>query len=149
MKASYFKIVKADTVKEDAAKWNVTEGAKVLAEFWEKEVIAQPFIQEDKENLIVVCLDTKLNIIGWNLISVGTLNESMAHPREIMRPVILANSQSFILMHNHPSGDISPSQADRKTTQRIREAANLMQIPLNDHIIMGNGYYSFAEAGLI
>jgi DNA repair protein RadC len=79
----------------------------------------------------------------------------MAHPREIFFPVISARAHSFILVHNHPSGDSSPSEADLRLTRRLSEAARILQIQLLDHVIIGQpmngtqGYFSFKEAGMI
>ena len=89
------------------------------------------------------------------MVSLGTVNESSAHPREILRPVITRGAAGFIVVHNHPSGDPSPSRADEIVTRRIIEAADLMQVNFHDHIIIGkpspgrNAYFSFREAGII
>lgn len=108
-----------------------------------------------QEQVVVVTVDTRLKHQGTTIVSVGTVNESNAHPREILRPVITRDSYGFILVHNHPSGDPSPSRSDESTTRRLVEAANLMQVRFVDHIIIGKpspgraAYYSFREAGLI
>lgn len=108
-----------------------------------------------QEQVLVVGLDTRLRHINTTLVSQGTVNEVAAHPREILRPVIARAAYAFILIHNHPSGDPSPSRADYSVTTRIVEAAALMQIQFIDHIIIGrseggrNPYFSFREAGVI
>ncbi len=108
-----------------------------------------------QEQVVVVTVDTRLKHQGTTVISLGTVNESNAHPREILRPVITRDAYGFILIHNHPSGDPSPSRSDESTTRRVVEAANLMQVRFIDHIIIGkpspgrSAYYSFREAGLI
>jgi DNA repair protein RadC len=108
-----------------------------------------------QEQVIVAVLDTRLRHIGTTLVSVGTVSESTAHPREVIRPVITRGAHGFVLIHNHPSGDPSPSRADEMVTRRIVEAAKLMQVCFFDHIIIGRPspgrlpYYSFREAGLI
>ena len=85
----------------------------------------------------------------------GSLNEALAHPREIFRAAILAGAYALILMHNHPSGDPSPSDADRRLTKNIREAASILQINLLDHVIVGSpgmgrpAYFSFREVGIL
>ena len=107
------------------------------------------------ETLRILALDTKLCLVHDEVVFQGTLNESRAHPREIMRAAIVNRAHSFILAHNHPSGDPAPSDADRRFTRRIREIAELMQIQLLDHVIIGaprSGalpYFSFREAGMI
>ena len=81
------------------------------------------------------------------MISRGTLDSSPASPRDIFREAILRNAASIIITHNHPSGSASPSQADMDTTRTVADAGRLIGIPLLDHIITGNGFYSFKENG--
>ena len=108
-----------------------------------------------KEEMRAVLLDTRYRLIRVEDVSSGTVNESIAHPREIFRPAVIASAYAVIVVHNHPSGDPSPSQADHSLTRRLAEAAELMQIKLLDHIIIGArsnngpGYFSFKEAGVL
>ena len=108
-----------------------------------------------KEAMRVVLLDTRYHLIRTEDVSTGTLNESIAHPRDVFRPAVIASAYAVIVVHNHPSGDPSPSQADHSLTRRLAEAAELMQIKLLDHIIIGAqsnsgpGYFSFKEAGVL
>ncbi len=115
-----------------------------------------PLLRElPRESLRVILLDTRHRLIREVEVSLGTLNESLAHPREILRPAISHGACSFVLVHNHPSGDSSPSEADRALTRRIRDASDLMQIRLLDHVIVGRDYegglpyFSFKEHGLL
>jgi DNA repair protein RadC len=107
------------------------------------------------EQVIVAVVNTRLQHIGTTVVSIGTVNEATAHPREILRPVITRSGYGFILIHNHPSGDPSPSRADDALTRRISEASELMQIRFLDHVIVGrpssgrSPYYSFREAGIV
>jgi DNA repair protein RadC len=102
----------------------------------------------DREQLRAYFLDIRNNIIGWEVISVGTLTASLAHPREILKGAILSNAAALIICHNHPSGECSPSDEDIRLTKRIAQAANLMGITLHDHLIVAeNGCYSFNQAG--
>ena len=107
------------------------------------------------EQVVVASLDTRLRHMGTTVVSIGTVSEATAHPREILRPVIARAAHGFILIHNHPAGDPSPSMADSTVTKRIVEAANLMQIKFLDHVIIGRAdcgrmpYFSFREAGLV
>ena len=107
------------------------------------------------EEMRAILLDTRYRLIRVEAISSGTVNESIAHPREIFRPAIIASAYAVIVVHNHPSGDPSPSQADHNLTRRLAEAAELMQIKLLDHVIIGAqdangpGYFSFKEAGVL
>lgn len=108
-----------------------------------------------RESLRVVLLDTKLHHLRTEEVGHGSLNECTAHPREIFRPAFLHAAYAVIVVHNHPSGDPTPSDADHRLTRRLAEAATLLQIRLFDHIIIGspdNGrrpYFSFREAGVI
>lgn len=120
------------------------------ANFWKDIVSPEASFEADKEHLIVVLLDTKMRPTAYHVVSVGSLNEAVAHPREIMRAAVVASAHGMVLMHNHPSGDSTPSEADRRVTVRIRDAAELLQIKLLDHVVVGDGnHYSFREAGLI
>jgi len=101
----------------------------------------------NKEHFIAVFLDTKNRIIGEKIISIGTLNSSLTHPREIFKEAIQHSANSIILVHNHPSGDCSPSKEDEKITEILFKSGELINIKALDHIIVGNGsYYSFANA---
>ena len=108
-----------------------------------------------RESLRVILLDTRLNLMRVEDVSLGSLNESIAHPREIFKPAITHSAYAIIVVHNHPSGDPSPSEADRRLTRRLAEAAQILQIVLIDHIIIGaptDGrapYFSFKEAGVL
>jgi DNA repair protein RadC len=107
------------------------------------------------ESLRVILLDTRYRLLHIEEVSLGSLNESIAHPREIFRPALTYSAYAVIVVHNHPSGDASPSQTDHSLTRRLAEAAELLQIKLLDHIIIGApseespSYFSFKEAGVL
>jgi DNA repair protein RadC len=119
------------------------------------QLLWQEFRLLDRESLRVVLLDTRYRLIAVREVSRGTVNESLAHPREIFKPAITLSAYAFVLAHNHPSGDPSPSDADLRLTRKVREAAGLLQIQMLDHLICGlagngkSGYFSFKEAGLL
>jgi len=123
--------------------------------FWQAIIADEPGFEADKEHLVAILLDTKLRPFGYHVVSVGTINETIAHPREIFRAAIVGAAYGLVLMHNHPSGDPTPSAADRRMTASMREAANLLQINLIDHVIYGTDeggrqpYFSFRDAGLL
>jgi len=94
-----------------------------------------------KEHFLVVLLDTRNRIIGIDGVSVGTLDTSMAHPREVFKPAIDARAASVVLVHNHPSGDPEPSDEDIKLTRRMVQAAEIVGIGVTDHIIVCDGSY--------
>ena len=110
-----------------------------------------------QESFWVILLDRKNHAQGRVMITLGTATSSLAHPREVFRPAILAGSSAIIIAHNHPSGDPAPSSADIQVTRQLREAARIMEIALLDHVIIGDvaadpaakGYYSFREVGLL
>jgi DNA repair protein RadC len=106
-----------------------------------------------QEKLVVCLLNTKLHLMATVEISTGTVSETLAHPREIMHPVVNRNAYAFFLMHNHPSGDPMPSRQDQQLTSRVREASELLQVRFVDHVIIGRPgegrlpYFSFKESG--
>ncbi len=105
----------------------------------------------DREAVVVVNLQNDLKPINMNFVSVGTLNASLAHPREILKASILSNAASIMLFHNHPTGKLEPSREDIELTDRLQKACKLMEIPLTDHIIIGTDdrYYSFHAHGIM
>lgn len=101
----------------------------------------------DREQFLVCGLDAKHRLIGINLVSIGSLSLSIVHPREVFKALILMNAAAWLCAHNHPSADVTPSREDIALTKRLREAAELLGITLLDHLILGEGYYSFADQG--
>lgn len=108
------------------------------------------------ESLRVLLLNTKLLLMQQVEISMGTVNETVAHPREILSRVITYKAYAFVLVHNHPSGDPQPSEADRRLTRRVKEGAELLGLVFADHVIIGatavgrgTPYFSFKERGLL
>ncbi|ABP68169.1 DNA repair protein RadC [Caldicellulosiruptor saccharolyticus DSM 8903] len=105
---------------------------------------------EPEEVLVVLCLDVQLNLNAIFEVSRGTLDMAPANTREIFKRVLLTNCHSIIIAHNHPGGSAKPSMDDIKTTEKIKEAAQLLDIRLNDHIIVTEeDYYSFSQAGIL
>lgn len=114
--------------------------------------MAEPVLRDylegaDREHFVVAMLDNKNKLIGITTISIGSLNASIVHPREIFKPAILCNAASIILSHNHPSGDPRPSQEDLSITDRLKKAGEIIGIPVTDHIILGDNIFSFLEHG--
>jgi DNA repair protein RadC len=102
----------------------------------------------DREHFMVAMLDTKNKLIGLNTVSIGSLNASVVHPREVFKPAILANANTILCAHNHPSGAPQPSQEDRLLTRKLVLAGEALGIKVMDHIIVGDGsetYFSFAD----
>jgi DNA repair protein RadC len=143
-------LVKVWTVMEEAETLKL-DSPELAVQFWRANVEPMPIFDANKEHAAVLLLNTRFHIKSWNLVSVGSVNESIVHPREVFRAAIVAGSYALILMHNHPSGDPAPSQPDHALTRRLAEAAEFLQIKVLDHVIVGDGsrYFSFKEAGVL
>ncbi len=103
-----------------------------------------------RERVLAVFLDSKSRLICDEIISIGTVNLSVLCPRELFSSALKNSAVSVILLHNHPSGDPYPSKEDKEITARLKEASKILEIPITDHIIIGdNRYYSFRESGLL
>ena len=120
--------------------------------------VAGAFVEDPTvEWFLVVPMDRKNHPLARIVVTRGTATSSLVHPREVFRPVILANASAFAVAHNHPSGDPAPSRADIQVTRQLRDAAKTVSIDMLDHVIvgaperdpLGYGYYSFNDAGLI
>ena len=108
--------------------------------------------QPDREQFVVLLLNAKNEMIGLNIVSVGGLSSATVHPREVLKPAILANSAAMILAHNHPSNDLEPSPDDIAITRKIIQAAGIIGIQVHEHLIINmddTSYYSFADQGII
>lgn len=108
--------------------------------------------QSDREQFCIILLNAKNQMIGLNIVSTGSLTAATVHPREVLKSAILANACALILCHNHPSGDVSPSDADIALTKQIIQASKIMEIQIHEHIIISmedERYYSFADHGII
>ena len=116
------------------------------------DVMRKELSQYDREVLCVVNLNNKLKPINFNIVSMGSINGSIASIPNILKSGILSNAYGFLLLHNHPSGDVTPSREDIQTTRRCIEAGKIMDIPCLDHVIVDGGnsdYYSFRESGMV
>ena len=104
----------------------------------------------DKECVIVLALDSANKIINKHEVSKGTINRSIVSARDILKSCILDSAVSFILVHNHPSGSLVPSSEDKKVTNTLKQAGEILGIPMLDHVIVSKtGFYSFKEVGLL
>jgi len=107
-------------------------------------------MKETKEMFVTLHLDGKNRIICMDLVSIGSLNQSIVHPREVFKTACLSNAAAIILVHQHPTGDPAPSSEDIAITRRLKEAGEIMGIKVLDHIIVGDGeYMSFVERCLL
>ena len=108
------------------------------------------FTMNDKEHFLAVTLDGGHNIIQTHVVSVGTVNRTLLHPREVFTEAIREKASAIILCHNHPSGNTDPSEEDIDTTENLVEVSQIVGIPILDHIIISrNGYFSFLEHKLL
>ena len=107
------------------------------------------FRHEKQEKLILLLLDNRLSLIGEEVVSVGTVSTTLVSVREIVSRALRRGAVNILLMHNHPSGDPSPSIHDREATERVRDACRLLELGFADHIIIGDGYTSFKERGFL
>jgi DNA repair protein RadC len=105
---------------------------------------------ETKEHFIALHLDSKNRLLCLEIVSVGSLNASIVHPREVYKSALLSSTAAIVFVHNHPSGDPTPSREDIELTSRLKEASELLGIRLLDHVVIGTGrHYSFADSGLL
>jgi len=116
---------------------------KILNEIWSKQI-------ETREEMIILLLDRSNNVLGYHILSMGGITGTVADLRLLFAVALKSLSTSFILSHNHPSGNLSPSQADIDLTNKIKQAGKVMDIQLLDHLIITKtNYYSFADEGII
>jgi len=108
------------------------------AEFWQATIASQPRFNPEVENFAVLFLNTRRRVKGFQIVSQGTADTLLVHPREVFRVAILASASALVLLHNHPSGEASPSEADIKVTRDLIRAGQLRKIEVLDHVIVGN-----------
>lgn len=144
---------KADSLREVRA---IADTPELIVEAWTREIQTRPEFRPQQETLWVISLNTRMRITGISLISIGAENETIAQPKDVFLAVIASGNSNFVIMHNHPSGDPSPSEADRRLTTRLQQGADLLNLRLVDHVIVGSApepitveepYFSFREAG--
>lgn len=143
-------LVKEKNLQADYA--TISDSAQAAA------VIRTLLKDQDREHCVVMCMDGKNRIIGINTVSVGSLTMAIVHPREVLKPVRLMrkameaaidmSAAGFIIAHNHPSGDPTPSPEDNALTKRLMKAAEIIGITMLDHVIVGDErHYSYADEG--
>ena len=111
---------------------STADAKRFFAKYWSENP------GNDQETFVVACLDTKNRVQCVVVVTVGTLNASLIHPREVFKPAIIEGSSAVVLSHNHPSGDTTPSNEDQAVTNRLTEAGELLGITVLDHIIHGD-----------
>jgi DNA repair protein RadC len=108
------------------------------ADYWRLNIATNPYFNADCECLAVLMLNTRRRVKGHQIITIGTMDTLLVHPREVFRVAVIAGAASIVMMHNHPSGEPSPSEADIKVTRDLIRVGQLMKIEVIDHVIMGN-----------
>lgn len=118
------------------------------ADYWRANIASHPYLNPECECMVVLMLNTRRRVKGHQLLTIGTLDTLLVHPREVFRGAIVAAASAVILMHNHPSGEPMPSEADIKVTRDLIRAGQLLKIEVLDHVIMGTGNHrSLRELG--
>lgn len=112
------------------------------ADYWRMHIATHAHFNPDCECLAALLLNTRRKIKGHHLISIGTMDTILVHPREVFRLAIVTAASALIVMHNHPSGESAPSDADIKVTRDLVRASQLLKLELLDHVIIGNGNFS-------
>ena len=124
------------------------DNAKVAADYWRLHVANSVAYNPECECFIVLLLNTRRRIRGHYLVSIGIMDSILVHPREVFRLALIASANSILLMHNHPSGEATPSEADVRVTRDLIRAGQLLKIEVVDHVIVGKGQHcSLKELG--
>lgn len=126
-------LVYEGTLQDRPCITNTEEAKRLFKNYWKLHPA------NDQEQFVVACLDTKHRVQCIVRVTVGTLDASLVHPREVFKPAIIEGSAAVLLSHNHPSGDPEPSREDIQVTERLTEAGKIMGISVLDHIIHGDG----------
>ena len=126
----------------------VCDTPEKAVEYWTAHIGNSLLFNQECESFFVLILNTRKRIRGHHLVSTGTMDTILVHPREVFRIAIMAGASAVVLMHNHPSGEPQPSEADIKVTRDLMRAGELVKIEVLDHVIMGNpNHCSLRELG--
>jgi DNA repair protein RadC len=109
------------------------------ADYWNANIATHPYFNPECECFVVLLLNTRRKIKGHTLVSIGTMDTILVHAREVFRTAIVASASAIVLMHNHPSGEATPSDADIKVTRDLIRAGQILKIDVLDHVIVGRG----------
>jgi len=116
----------------------ICETPDQAADYWRLHISTHQYFNPECECFVVLLLNTRRRVRGHQLVTIGTLDTILVHPREVFRVAVISSASAVILMHNHPSGDPTPSEADIKVTRDLIRAGQLLKIEVLDHVIMGN-----------
>ena len=138
-----FKIL---NIRECQPMSEVADTPEIIASYWPNNIPKADWFDPAKEAFVVIVLNTRRRIFGHNLVSLGSLDTCPVVPREVFKPAIGQSAACLILMHNHPSGDPTPSEADIKVTCDLIRAGQLLKIEVLDHVIIGNPSHTSLRA---
>jgi antirestriction protein ArdC len=126
----------------------ICDTPELAAEYWKMHIATSPQFNSECECFVVLLLNTRKRVKGHQLVSIGTMDTILVHPREVFRTAVIAAASAIVIMHNHPSGETAPSEADIKVTRDLIRAGQLLKIELLDHVIVGNpNHCSLRELG--
>ncbi len=147
MSVNYEKVVEIVRLKQIVCE-STLDVEQVNSSFGIAQWLMDEIGNESQEVLVVICLNTKNKINSFSIVHKGSLNQSIAHPREVFQRALLSNAARIFIAHNHPSGSHQPSNNDCLFTERMKQAGEILGIELLDHLIVtSNSYYSFREEG--
>lgn len=119
-----------------------------IVKYWREQVATAPWFNEEQECFVTIILNTRCRITGHALVSIGIIDQVLAHPREVYRAAIVNSAHSIVVVHNHPSGDPTPSDADIRISRELQRGGDLLRINLNDSVIIGaDKHVSLRELG--
>ena len=140
-------------LRECASSPVLCDQPQLAYDYWKQAVELHPYFNPDVECFVILLVNTRRKIQGHCLVSTGTLDTILVHQREVFRPAVIGAAAAIVLMHNHPSGDPTPSEADIKVTRDLIRGGQLLKIEVLDHIVMGKAneglkdYTSLRELG--
>lgn len=111
-------------------------------EYWQRHIATHPYFNPECECLAVLLLNTRKRVKGHQIVSIGTMDTILVHPREVLRLAVMTAAHSIVIMHNHPSGESTPSEGDIKVTRDLIRAGQLLKIEVCDHVVVGRGNHS-------
>jgi DNA repair protein RadC len=120
----------------------ICEQPEQAADYWRLNIATNPYFNPDCECFAVLMLNTRRRVKGHQLVTIGTMDTLLVHPREVFRGAVIAGASAIVMMHNHPSGEATPSEADIKVTRDLIRAGQLIKIEVLDHVILGNPKHS-------
>jgi DNA repair protein RadC len=150
--SEFFKQIQPQRPRKQPAEWKIValrecplpetmqvcQTPQQAADYWRLHVLSGPYFNPECECFVVLLLNTRRRVKGHQLVTIGTMDTILVHPREVFRLAVMSSASAIVLMHNHPSGDPTPSEADIKVTRDLTRAGQLLKIEVLDHIVMGN-----------